>query len=575
MSRRLTSLALPFVVTLWIVAESHAQSEDDSRKADARVRRALEYEVEGQSDFRNIMLRAALEVDSEHVSANWHSGRVRQSDKWLTIAGAQLHAREDENLSKYRELRAAASGDLKRQVHLARWCARFGLAERSKLHYAQLLHNPAADERTRQEALRILDLREIGGQLMGEEELKEYQRTAADMNQAFERWHPKLLNWGKAIEGKNNDKAEFSIQQMLALDDPSIVPVMESFVPVSGNRFGIQLVRSINRFNEHDATKALASFAALSPWVQVRHQAIGALKSRPVHDYVPVFLSWLNSPVKSRWRLYRDRLGNVRYECLALREGVRENQLLATERVGSGFGPVADWMATASVLVEAKDREWQLQIYNALVSAGNSPVFHALEQTTAVAIARDPVNWWSWWDEYNEIHAPPKRTQTASDRRFLRFYSSTSCFVAGTKVWTESGLTPIENIQAGDRVLSQDPDTGELAFKLVIGKTLRPPAPLTRICITGEEILTTKGHPLWVVSKGWRMAKFIETGQELHGIDGGTSVHKVELLKREKEAHNLVVADFATYFVGETGVLVHDNTYRKPTRALIPGFVKN
>ena len=40
----------------------------------------------------------------------------------------------------------------------------------------------------------------------------------------------------------------------------------------------------------------------------------------------------------------------------------------------------------------------------------------------------------------------------------------------------------------------------------------------------------------------------------------------------EAEAYNLVVADFNTYFVGETGILVHDNTPRLPTRATVPGL---
>jgi hypothetical protein len=40
----------------------------------------------------------------------------------------------------------------------------------------------------------------------------------------------------------------------------------------------------------------------------------------------------------------------------------------------------------------------------------------------------------------------------------------------------------------------------------------------------------------------------------------------------QEEAYNLVVADFNTYFVGETGVLVHDNTPRTPTRATVPGL---
>ena len=36
-------------------------------------------------------------------------------------------------------------------------------------------------------------------------------------------------------------------------------------------------------------------------------------------------------------------------------------------------------------------------------------------------------------------------------------------------------------------------------------------------------------------------------------------------------AYNLIVADFSTYFVAERGLLVHDNTPRKPTAALLPG----
>jgi len=40
----------------------------------------------------------------------------------------------------------------------------------------------------------------------------------------------------------------------------------------------------------------------------------------------------------------------------------------------------------------------------------------------------------------------------------------------------------------------------------------------------------------------------------------------------EAEAYNLIVADFNTYFVGKGGILVHDNTPRRPTRATVPGL---
>ena len=39
-------------------------------------------------------------------------------------------------------------------------------------------------------------------------------------------------------------------------------------------------------------------------------------------------------------------------------------------------------------------------------------------------------------------------------------------------------------------------------------------------------------------------------------------------------AYNLIVADFDSYFVGDRGILVHDNTPRRPTAAILPGLAK-
>jgi hypothetical protein len=38
-------------------------------------------------------------------------------------------------------------------------------------------------------------------------------------------------------------------------------------------------------------------------------------------------------------------------------------------------------------------------------------------------------------------------------------------------------------------------------------------------------------------------------------------------------SYNLIVADFNSYFVGDHGILVHDNTPRSPTSALVPGLL--
>ena len=67
------------------------------------------------------------------------------------------------------------------------------------------------------------------------------------------------------------------------------------------------------------------------------------------------------------------------------------------------------------------------------------------------------------------------------------------------------------------------------------------------------------------------MAKLLEPNQRLHSVHGSVTVTSVTPAGKQ-EAHNLVVAGTGTYFVGARGLLVHDNTYRKPTRAMIPGF---
>jgi hypothetical protein len=120
-------------------------------------------------------------------------------------------------------------------------------------------------------------------------------------------------------------------------------------------------------------------------------------------------------------------------------------------------------------------------------------------------------------------------------------------------------------------VLAQDVDTGELAYKPVTGRTVRPPSEILKLKIGEEDVFTTRGHPFWVSGVGWRMAKELGDGAILYAVTGSARLQAVESTG-EAEAYNLVVVDFNTYFVGESGILVHDNTPREPTRAIVPGL---
>ncbi len=150
-----------------------------------------------------------------------------------------------------------------------------------------------------------------------------------------------------------------------------------------------------------------------------------------------------------------------------------------------------------------------------------------------------------------------------------------SCFARDTKVWTLTGLVPIIEVKPGDRVLSQDPYSGELAYRTVLRVTAGRPMPMVRIGVGGETIQATRGHGFWVCGEGWKMAKELQVAMRLHGVSGAVTVDRVEdapapgpwydQLRDRPDAkpedvlmYNLVVDQFHTYFVGEGKVLVHD-----------------
>lgn len=227
-----------------------------------------------------------------------------------------------------------------------------------------------------------------------------------------------------------------------------------------------------------------------------------------------------------------------------------------------------------SVLADAHGAELQQLYSQAQTSAANRHVFEALEEATGEQLPREAGQWWSWWQSYNEYNWPkPTYYAYQNEVRSTPYaIASSSCFLAGTLVQTQRGPAPIESIRPGDRVLAQDQDTGELAFKLVLRTTLRPSTRMVCLHAGGEQITTTLGHPFWVSGHGWKMAKELTSGERLHSLAGSVAIEKIEPVEAN-QVHNLVVEDFNTYFVGNQKLLVHDNEFRKPTRATIPGLI--
>ena len=138
---------------------------------------------------------------------------------------------------------------------------------------------------------------------------------------------------------------------------------------------------------------------------------------------------------------------------------------------------------------------------------------------------------------------------------------SMTCFVAGTMILTVTGLVAIENIKAGDKVISTDPETFETAEKRVLETYIREDSKLIHLVINGEEIITTETHPFYVQGRGFVEAGKLLVGDKLLDVNGNVILVEnfdVELTEEPVTVYNFQVEDFHTYYVGECGVWVHN-----------------
>lgn len=604
------SLALPFS---WLIAEEPAKPTKET-DAQALVGQALDNELAGDAGRREALLLQAAALDPQHPPAHWHLGQVRLGDDWMEAKAAMKAAAENPIAADYHALRDEAVGNAALELKLAQWCIKEKMPDRARLHFWRVVTNPKASDGQIKDAAKQLDLVSVGGTILTRDELKKEQEREKRIAQAIAKWRPILAQLQPAIDAGFDKKHDEAVQKLASIDDPAVIPAIETFLNSHREGFGEELVRLLVKFPHVESTRTLVRYAVGSPFLSVRERATSELKKRPLHDFVPTLLAGLVAPIQSQFRVYVDPQGNIRYQHAFAQQGTAANRIAVRNvtlrpvriyqpqttqvtipanepsRVDSniwGWGGGRD-LALLEVWLQIAERELQASKANLAQSERNQKCISVLAQTTGQNLGENAQGWWTWWLNYNQLHYPKPTYWIASTQQRYYLHSvigghqtayvpwvpgQMSCFLAGTPVWTESGVRAIESVRSGDRVLSQDPDTGELCFKVVIGTTIRPPTEASKLTVNGETITTTLGHPLWVAGKGWEMAKHIKPGDQLHGIGGIVNVNDVQPLPNKAEAHNLVVDDFNTYFVGNCGMLVHDNTYRKPTRALLPGLI--
>ncbi|MDA1055241.1 MAG: polymorphic toxin-type HINT domain-containing protein [Planctomycetota bacterium] len=510
---------------------------------------------------------------------------MRVDGDWRSVEAIEKQLAEEGRVAQYRQVRQQLAGTLAGEVSLARWCRRQRLFDQEKLHWAAVLRF----DRNHGEARGRLALREYRGMLLTKEQIVQHKAYLEAYEMATKEWESRVERWRKAITGQDVEARERALVELRAVADPAAVSTLETMLSIKSEELALEVVAVLGQIKEQESTDSLIRHAVLAESEQVRQKATEALTQRTWISCVPSLLGGLEEPLEYRFSVANINGAASRTISIASeRPGaethfVRGDQYVGVALPGEGLRSLIQAPLAARVVasiaarrmwIEAMNLRDAVQERNQASEAVNQRAFTVLKQVTRQQLPDRPQDWWKWWQQYNGIPEGKQATTLRQDYARFQRYNGHSCFLRGTIVWTETGGVPIEQVRAGDRVLSQDQDTGELAYKLVLERTLRPPTSVLRIGLDDEELAITPGHPMWVVGKGWRMAKEVTIEDRLHGMHGAVEIDYIKP-GPEDEAYNLVVADFNTYFVGKQRVLVHDNLFRSNTDTVIPGYAKH
>jgi Pretoxin HINT domain len=558
------------------------------------LHRALTAEAEGNLDQRATYLREALDAAPDYAPVHWQLGELQVDGTWLPAeAGARLLTSEGK-LSRYRAARDAAGESAVEQIRLARWCAREGLLPQEQLHLAKALEKEPTKTQTR-EIMSRLGLVRHDDQLMPVAQAESRKQQARQAEAALQSWKVRLGRWREELESKYPVRRAAGEQKLTAVRDPAAAGPIEKLLGAADRPLALVAVRTLAAINDSRSTDALARLALDSRDEQIRTAAAEALRDRDIFTYAPQMLDKVKPLVEVRSESTTDATGGLRQRVTLFREGRLANELLVLnhiERPQNAADMGQDSMQARKSTVAAvkpdlndflnsarEDRRLANEALkeNEESEQNNERVTIALRlATNNPDLRNEPKELWDWWDNYNEMHyAQDKQTyESLRNVTMQTFRTRSSCFVPGTKVWTNTGAVAIEKVQAGDFVLSQNVETGELSYKPVSATTVGTPLPLVEIRAGGEQIRCTFGHLFWVSGTGWQMAKELKVGQLLYTARGPLMIDGVEKTG-EARCHNLIVPDFNTYFVTDQQVLVHDINVRGPTTVIVPGLVQN
>lgn len=583
---------------------------------EASLSEALQREIYGLETQRHNLLAEVRAISPDYAPARWHLGYVKDAqrgwlahDQWLNVPSLATRT------AAYEKQREQAEDTPAGQLALADWCAKHDLKLQERAHLTRVIDLDANHAVARS---RLGFLRE-GNDWVSPLEIAQDQARAAARQAALNKWTPELREIRQDLEHRSAARRSKAQERLTAISDPDAASAIEFVFSDAKEELTILAFDCLARMQDPAAAEVLCRFAVLAPSLDIRQAAAKRLATFPHEHYVPLLLASLYSPVTTRFAAVTLPTGRIGYRHEFVREGQSQRQVMlldteykriayiggsARQSAGEAYGDAAEKALALEAAVSEQNRQ---------TAALNDRLTWVLKTATGVDLPAQPEAWWGWWNQENEVFVPgtkpvallydvqrvevedevPEYSQEPSEQPTSKTSTSggrtqtqprerrvslrrvplrrQDCLAASTLIWTAQGPQAIEKTRVGDLVLSQHPETGELAYKPVLRTTTRPPGQLITIEAGGETCQTSGGHLFWVAGEGWVRSRDLQSGQILHSASGPVHVTSVGT-GTEAETYNLIVADFNTYFVGSHKVLSHDNTIRQPTRAVVPGL---
>lgn len=559
------------------------------------TREAQAASAAGDLELRDQLLTRAVSIAPDHTGARWARGEMQVDGEWQSVSAIQAQASNSQQIEHYEQQRQAIFEDTANHLQVAKWCQRRGLIDEARYHWLQVM----SIDPNHREALEALGQEWVNGQLLSKSEAEQQRAEARQQRKKSREWKVRIAGWERALAA-GGDEAARALADLEAEVDESAITTFENLV---SNRRGSsqaefnrnvqlcnQFLMAMGRLPSYKATVALARFAVLADELTLRETATEQLMERPQYEALPLLIAGLSPIIETRFELNRSETGRISYTHEFFAEGpgadiVAENSTSATTPVVTSADDSQDDRRRAVRTAERRSYgQWQrlardaAKIERQVASANasreemNGRIVAVLQALTDQSFGNDPTEWWDYWREHNgyDSYRP-----TVTYRTSLTYVEpvpvlppSCECFAAGTLVWTKTGLEPIETLSAGDLVLTMDVATGERCFRPVLDTTIRAPSPLMHIATGNYQLLATPGHPFWVEGQGWLMAKELSAGDYIATAEGVPMEVRVTTTSDvEQEAFNLIVEGNNNYFVGQEGLLSHDNTPRRPDRA--------